>query len=125
MSVISMPDYDFIYDDDDCLRCEWTYDRAAGTRFLSDQCDYCAAQKPDPWAKEKRALHSFFVGFNCEAHIPTRVSILERMFAYVLTIRPFVDAHPLFRAAVVAKVDDLRSVFSNQETLDRVLALSS
>ena len=104
-----MSDYTFTYEngeiDADC-ECEWLYD--CGGRYReTEECDHCT-RKRESGVKEKSMFRSFFLELDCAASIPARLRVIERMFEYVLTVGPFLDAHPRVRAAVAAKVAELR-----------------
>jgi hypothetical protein len=102
--------------DDGCY-CEYSYDRDG--RWLDYECDKCAAIKPTvvpkktatpgPWATEKETIGQFLHDVRWANGTAEKLPIVERLFRYIMTVKPFLDKFPKMRAVVVAKIAELKA----------------
>ena len=110
--------------------CEYSYDRDG--RWLDYECDKCAAIKPTvvpkktatpgPWATEKATIGQFLYDVQVANDTAEKLPIVERLFRYIMTVKPFLDKFPKMRAVVAAKVAELKVEPLAVPILDVILA---
>jgi len=66
-------------------------------------------ENPGPWATEKATIGDFLYEVQMAGTVEMRLPIVERLFRYIMTVKPFLDTFPKMRAAVVAKVAELKA----------------
>jgi hypothetical protein len=120
------------WSDDGCY-CEYSYDRDG--RWLDYECDKCAAthtpiikqptvvpKNPGPWATEKETISQFLYEVQWANGTAEKLPIIERLFRYIMTVKPFLDKFPKMRAVVAAKVAELKVEPLAVPILDVILA---
>jgi len=122
----------------DGCKCEYSYDRDG--RYLDYECDKCASSTvassvastvassvassvaQDPWATEKATITQLLYEIQWAYRAKDRLTVVERLFRYVQTVKPFLVAFPQMRTVLTAKVAEIKDSPQAAPILDVLIA---
>jgi hypothetical protein len=101
MNVILIPDAIL-------CNCEYTED----SKLIGNLCSHCKVKddklRQSVWYEEIKTIACFLNEFEYYESINDRLSIMAKIFEYILTRHDFMAKNPGFRIQVIRKIDECR-----------------